>query len=112
VRAPNLASRLLSLVARRIAADWHSRYGYRPVLLETFVELERFTGSCYRAANWIEGGITKGRGKLEKTTGKSSPSRASWFTPSKRTSAPSSPPEPYRAPNIYFFVGGFWIQRV
>jgi hypothetical protein len=66
VRAPNLASRLLSLVARRIAADWHSRYGYSPVLLETFVELERFTGTCYRAANWIEVGTTKGRGKLEK----------------------------------------------
>jgi len=66
VRAPNLASRLLSLAARRIAADWHSRYGYSPVLLETFVELERFTGTCYRAANWIEVGATKGRGKLEK----------------------------------------------
>ncbi len=66
VRAPNLASRLLALVARRIAADWDSRYGYRPVLLETFVELERFTGTCYRAANWIEVGTTKGRGKLEK----------------------------------------------
>ena len=66
VRAPNLASRLLSLVARRIAADWRSRYGYSPVLLETFVELERFTGTCYRAANWIEVGTTQGRGKLEK----------------------------------------------
>jgi hypothetical protein len=67
VHAPNLASRLLSLVARRIAADWHSRYGYSPVLLETFVELERFRGTCYRAANWIEVGTTKGRGKLEKS---------------------------------------------
>lgn len=67
VRTPNLASRLLSLVSRRIAADWFSRYGYRPVLLETFVELERFTGTCYRAANWIEVGTTKGRGKLEKS---------------------------------------------
>ena len=66
VRTPNLASRLLSLVSRRIAADWLSRYGYSPVLLETFVELERFTGACYRAANWIEVGTTKGRGKLEK----------------------------------------------
>jgi hypothetical protein len=65
VRAPNLATRLLSLIARRIAADWRSRYGYSPVLLETFVELERFTGTCYRAANWIEVGTTKGRGKLE-----------------------------------------------
>jgi hypothetical protein len=66
VRTPNLASRLLSLASRRIASDWLSRYGYSPVLLETFVELERFTGTCYRAANWIEVGTTKGRGKLEK----------------------------------------------
>lgn len=42
------------------------RYGYRPVLLETFVEKPRFTGTCYRAANWMEVGMTKGRGKLEK----------------------------------------------
>ena len=66
VQTRNLASRLLSLVSRRIAADWLSRHGYSPVLLETFVELERFTGACYRAANWIEVGTTKGRGKLEK----------------------------------------------
>jgi hypothetical protein len=66
VQTPNLASRLLSLVSRRIAADWLSRYGYSPVLLETFVEKPRFTGTCYRAANWIQVGTTKGRGKLEK----------------------------------------------
>ena len=66
VRTPNLASRLLSLAARRIGADWLARYGYSPVLLETFVEVERFTGACYRAANWVEVGTTKGRGKLEK----------------------------------------------
>ena len=66
VRTPNLASRLLSLASRRIGADWLLRYGYRPVLLETFVEVERFTGACYRATNWIEVGMTKGRGKLEK----------------------------------------------
>ena len=66
VRTPNLASRLLSLAAQRLGADWLLRYGYRPVLLETFVEQPRFKGTCYRAANWIEVGITKGRGKLEK----------------------------------------------
>lgn len=66
VRTPNLASRLLSLAARRIGDDWLSRYGYKPVLLETFVEVPRFTGTCYRAANWIEVGTTRGRGKLEK----------------------------------------------
>jgi hypothetical protein len=66
VRTPNLASRLLSLASRRIGTDWLSRYGYRPVLLETFIEQGRFTGACYRAANWIDVGTTKGRGKLEK----------------------------------------------
>ena len=66
VQTPNLASHLLSLVSKRIGADWFARYGYSPVLLETFVEKPRFTGTCYRAANWIEVGVTKGRGKLEK----------------------------------------------
>ena len=66
VRTPNLASRLLSLASRRIGADWLDRYGYSPVLLETFVEQDRFTATCYRAANWVEVGTTKGRGKLEK----------------------------------------------
>ncbi len=66
VHCPNLASRVLGLVCRRLAADWFSHYGYRPVLLETFVQLPRFTGTTYRAANWQYVGLTKGRGKLEK----------------------------------------------
>ena len=66
VRCPNLASRVLGLVCRRLAADWFSHDGYRPVLLETFVQLPRFTGTAYRAANWRYVGLTKGRGKLEK----------------------------------------------
>jgi Domain of unknown function (DUF4338) len=66
VHCHNLASRVLSLVCRRLAADWFSHYGYRPVLLETFVQLPRFTGTAYRAANWRYVGLTKGRGKLEK----------------------------------------------
>ena len=49
VRSHNLASRILSMAAKRIASDWHTRYGYKPVLLETFVEKERFTGACYKA---------------------------------------------------------------
>jgi hypothetical protein len=66
VHCPNLASRVLGLVCRRLAADWFSHYGYRPVLLETFVQLPRFTGTAYRAANSRYVGLTKGRGKLEK----------------------------------------------
>jgi hypothetical protein len=64
--APYLASRVLGLICRRLAADWFSHYGYRPVLLETFVQLPRFTGTARRTANWRYGGLTKGRGKLEK----------------------------------------------
>jgi hypothetical protein len=65
VHSPNLASKILSLLAKRIPEDWQHRYGYRPVLLETFVECDRFRGTCYKAANWIHVGITKGRGKLD-----------------------------------------------
>jgi hypothetical protein len=66
VRSPNLASRVLGGVCRRLAADWFGQYGYRPVLLETFVQWPRFSGTAYRAANWVCVGVTKGRGKLEK----------------------------------------------
>jgi hypothetical protein len=64
VRVKSLGSKLLSMAARRLPGDWACRYHYRPVLLETFVEAERFTGTCYRAANWTCVGRTQGRGKL------------------------------------------------
>jgi hypothetical protein len=64
IRVSSLASKLLAMAARVLPAHWEGRYGYRPVLLETFVESERFTGTCYRAANWTCVGWTQGRGKL------------------------------------------------
>lgn len=66
VSSRNLASRILSAASRRIARDWQERYAYAPVLLETYVEIERFHGTCYKAANWIRVGRTQGRGKLER----------------------------------------------
>ncbi len=66
VSSRNLASRILSGVAKRLPQDWHVRYGYQPVLLETFVEHNRFRGTCYRAANWTHVGQTQGRGKLDR----------------------------------------------
>jgi hypothetical protein len=66
VSVRNLASRLLALAAKRIAADWQRLYAYRPLLLETFVDSERYAGTCYRAANWVMVGYTKGRGKLDR----------------------------------------------
>lgn len=67
VNVQNLASKILSLAAARIADDWMSRYRFQPVLMETFVEKDRFRGTCYRAANWMLLGQTTGRGKLNKT---------------------------------------------
>lgn len=63
VRVPHLASHLLGAVARRIAADWDALYGHPVHYLETFVDPERFAGTCYRAANWQVLGLTTGRGK-------------------------------------------------
>jgi len=60
VRSPNLASRILGGIARQLPYDWEARYNYKPLLLETFVQLDRFKGSCYRAANWTQIGETKG----------------------------------------------------
>lgn len=66
VEVKNLASFVLSSAARRLPADWQAAYGYQPVLLETFVERDRFKGTSYKAANWIYVGVTKGRGKLDR----------------------------------------------
>jgi len=61
VRVPHLASHILSRVSRRIDTDWQEKYGHRIHLLETFVDRDRFRGTCYRAANWICVGQTQGR---------------------------------------------------
>lgn len=61
VRIPNLASKVLSLCARRLPRDWQERYGQKPVLLETYVQTDRFTGASYRAANWKRIGSTGAR---------------------------------------------------
>ncbi len=66
VRVPYLASAALARMARRIPADWEARYAIRPVLMETLVDLSRFRGTCYRAANWISLGQTTGRGRMDR----------------------------------------------
>lgn len=64
VHVPHLASHALALAARRLRSDWQTRYGYEPVLLETFVE-QKYLGTCYRAANWVHVGQTSGRGRQD-----------------------------------------------
>lgn len=64
-RIQNLSSRVQSILLRRVAADWEQAYGQRPLLVESFVDRERFDGASYRAANWIEVGVTRGRGRQD-----------------------------------------------
>ena len=63
VRVNHLASHILGRMAVRISGDWQSMYGHPIYFLETFVDPERFRGTCYRAANWVVIGATTGRGK-------------------------------------------------
>ncbi len=66
-RVPHLASHILGRIARMISADWQRMYGHPIYFLETFVDAQRFRGTCYRAANWIYLGDTTGRGKDDQT---------------------------------------------
>jgi hypothetical protein len=64
VEVANLASHVLAQLARRVGDDWEARWGYRPLLLESFVDPAHFKGSCYRAAGWALLGRTSGEGLL------------------------------------------------
>jgi hypothetical protein len=66
VKVRNLASATLAATARRVAEDWPRQYGVEPYLLETLVDTERFAGTCYRAAGWVELGSTTGRGRMDR----------------------------------------------
>ena len=67
VEVAHLASHLLGRIARQISQDWERIYGHPIYLLETFIDPERFRGTCYRAANWVWLGKTTGRGKDDRT---------------------------------------------
>lgn len=63
VRVPHLASHVLGRLARILSQDWQRKYAHPIHLVETFVERDRFEGTCYRAANWLRVGQTRGRGR-------------------------------------------------
>ena len=63
VKVPHLASHLLAIILKRISSDWQNKYGHPLHLIETFVERDRFRGTCYKAANWKLVGQTKGRSR-------------------------------------------------
>lgn len=66
VRVPHLASHLLGRVVRRLDADWRFKYGHGIEVLETFVDRERFRGTCYRGASWVHVGATAGRSRNDR----------------------------------------------
>ena len=84
VQVRNLASTVLARSSRRLPDDWQARYGYRPLLLETFVQSDRFAGTSYRAANWTHVGQTQGRGKLDVHRTHPLPRKDIWLYPLRR----------------------------
>ena len=81
VDVPGLASHALGLAAHQIPRDWLACYGYEPVLLETFVDLARGQGGCYRAANWQAIGISAGRGRQDREHQAQAGQKAVWVYP-------------------------------
>jgi hypothetical protein len=81
VRVPHLASHILGAIARRICDDWQTLYNHPIHLLETFVDTERFAGTCYKAANWRYLGLTTGRGKNDQTHTVNRSIKAVWVYP-------------------------------
>lgn len=77
----HLASHVLSRIAQRISDDWQNVYRHPIHFLETFVDTERFAGTCYKAANWIYLGVTTGRGKNDQTNRANRSIKAVWGYP-------------------------------
>jgi hypothetical protein len=81
VRVKNLASKVLALAQKRLPEDWTQAYGYKPLLLETYVESKRFGATSYRAANWIYVGKTRGRGRQDREHRKNKPIKDIYLYP-------------------------------
>lgn len=120
VRVPDLASHVLSGVLRRLGEDWQARYGYEPVLVETFVEHPRFSGGSYRAANWQSIGFTRGRGRQDSHHQASCQRKVIWIYPLQKEfravlrEIPTSPrlaPQPPRPPSPQPPPPGDWAEE-
>jgi len=81
VRVRHLASHVLAAVTARLRADWIERYQQPVVLVETFVQCDRFAGTCYRAANWLSAGRTAGRGRGDRYHQRAQPSKDIYLYP-------------------------------
>ena len=81
IQVKNLASHVLSLAVKRLSNDWLERYNYAPALLETFVDSEYYSGTCYKAANWLYVGNTSGRGRQDSSNKKALSSKYIYLYP-------------------------------
>lgn len=81
VSIPQLASHVLMATVRRLRADWRQVYGHDVALAETFIEQDRFRGTCYAAANWTCLGQTRGRGRNDRTFAAALPVKTVWVYP-------------------------------
>ena len=81
IRTPHLASHLLAQAVRRLRVDWPARHGQPLWLVETFVETERFSGVCYRAANWLKVGQTQGRTRNDRHHVRDTPRKDVYLLP-------------------------------
>ena len=96
VDVPSLASHALSLASRRLPQDWFDRYGYRPVLLESYVDTSQHTGHSYYAANWKCLGHTTGRGREDRERKKELTPKRVWVYPLRRDACKQLRKEPPR----------------
>ena len=81
VKVPHLASHILGKISRRVSMDWNNKYGHPIALLETYVENNRFRGTCYKAANWVKAGETTGRTRNHRTCKPKVPIKSVWLYP-------------------------------
>lgn len=81
VTVPHLASHLLAKISRRISADWQDKYGHPIALLETYVENNKFQGTCYKAANWVKAGETTGFTRNHRAGKPKAPIKSVWLYP-------------------------------
>ncbi len=112
VHVPHLASHVLGLTARRIRRDWQARYGFAPVLLETFIE-DAYPGTSYAAANWIRLGETVGRTRQDRYNTIRVPKKAVWMYPLVahwRTALQQPWPEQQRSSSEIFVQPEFWNE--
>jgi hypothetical protein len=113
VEVAHLASHVLSLCVKRLALDWYTRYAYRPLLLESFVERGRFKGTCYRAANWVHVGHSCGRGRQDQARCARVPLKDVYLYPLQRDWRARLCEEPAVAPLLGLSTAaeGDWAQQ-